>query len=306
LYVQLSVYLFLRVIYLGIWLIPIYDAHAQAGNFPARPLYTSSTTTLGDIRHREGTASVISSGLFTIHDTQNRLTVRAPSSWHPLARELHQRLKRTKLEYGKLFGDLSAVETTLILMPAEEFYVATGTPRWTNAIFFRNRIVIPVEPTSEPDLVNLDRSLRHEFLHAVTYTLTNGTCPGWLDEGLAQWIEGEENPALRPALVRWLSRHEALPLRILRGGFTKLDPDLVPAAYSQSLFTAKILLKKHGFASVRKYLDLLASGNSNEQAFQGAFNQDFRRFERDLGRTLMHWQHHPEENPLLVSMVKAQ
>jgi hypothetical protein len=274
---------------------------AQAGNFPARPLYASSTTTLGDIRPSENQPSV-SSGLFTIHDSQNGFTVKSPSEWHSIARTLHEDLKTTKNDFEKLFGDLSGVKASLILMPAEEFYIATGTPRWTNAIFFRNRIVIPLEHDSKPDMKNLTRSIRHEFLHAVTYTLSDGKCPGWLDEGLAQWMEGRENPALKPALVEWLKSHDAIPLSLLQNGFTKLDSEIVPAAYSQSLFTAKLLLQHYGLSSIRIFLDELNQGHSEKASFKKAFTISLKEFERSLSKSLIA-EYIPEQSQSQIATV---
>lgn len=204
----------------------------------------------------------------------------------PLGRALLGRLKEIHGEYTKLFGTLPNVTSTLKLMPADEFYEATKTPRWTNAIYFRKQIIIPVADKESADNENLVRSLRHEYLHAIVNHLSNGRCPGWVDEGLAQWIEGDENPALRQALTRWLRNNSPVSFSLLQGGFTKLQASMVPAAYAQSLVATQSLISKYGIGRLVSYLKELGNGETKERAFERSFGIEIDRFEGELGHEL--------------------
>jgi hypothetical protein len=173
-------------------------------------------------------------------------------------------------------------------MDEESFYLSTGAPRWTNAMYFKNQILIPMAVEGETDYDNLVRSIKHEYTHAVIHALSDGKCPGWLDEGLAQWAEGDENPALRPALTTWLKRNEVVSLKLLQGGFTKLETRMVAAAYAQSLYAAEYMIEGFGFEKIKTYFEDLRSGSDKADAFQGSFGMSEVSFERRLGSHLKH------------------
>lgn len=214
------------------------------------------------------------------------ITLEAEEPRAPLGRALLARLREIHGEYTKLFGVLPNVTSTLKLMPADQFYEATKTPRWTNAIYYRKQIIIPVGGNESADNENLVRSLRHEYLHAIVNQLSNGRCPGWVDEGLAQWIEGDENPALRQALSRWLKNNSPVSFSLLQGGFTKLQAAMVPAAYAQSLVATQSLISKYGVGRLVSYLKELGSGEDKDRAFERSFGVEVESFERALGGEL--------------------
>ena len=124
------------------------------------------------------------------------------------------------------------------------------------------------------------------MLHA----LSNGRCPGWLDEGLAQWAEGAENPALPRALSSWLKERSPVPLSYLQGGFTKLDPAMVAAAYAQALYSANLLVESFGFQRIRNYLELLHNNKSKSEAFNETFGLSEASFEKTLTLSLNEWK----------------
>ena len=139
------------------------------------------------------------------------------------------------------------------------------------------------------DLDNLRRSIRHEYSHAVLSALSGGLIPGWIDEGLAQWIEGAENPALRKTLKVYLKREEPVPLYLLQGGFTKLTAQMVPAAYAQSLLAVQALIKAYGVGKLGDYLSTLRFNAHQDSAFESAFGLSLDEFEDRLDSTLKKW-----------------
>ena len=222
-------------------------------------------------------------------DGGSSLTFVSPKVWLPLARRLAVNLSSTHRTFTLLFGDIPAFSSFIRLMEEEAFFASTNAPRWTNAMYYRGQIIIPL-PASEPvDETNLSRSLRHEYTHALVHAFSAGRCPGWIDEGLAQWAEGEENPALQPALRKWLKTEPPVPFGLLQGGFTRLQNQMVPAAYAQSLFATNTLINTYGFRALRKYFDELRYGSENPAAFKTAFRQSESGYEKKLGRALLGW-----------------
>ncbi len=256
------------------------------------PLTLTNAENLGDLararfanKTRTGSlASVEYAGLRL--DGGSELTVVSPHAWRQDANSLMSALEETHRRYSALFGPIPKISLTVRLMEEETFYLSTGAPSWTNAMFFKGQIVIPVPKQGRLDQENLVRSIRHEYTHAVVHALTNGECQGWLDEGLAQWAEGEINPLLTQSLSEWLVDNQPVPLKLLQGGFTKLPTPMVPPAYAQSLLSTKYLLERHGVASFSKFFSLLRAGLAKDVAFKKAFGRSEIQFERDLAVVL--------------------
>lgn len=217
------------------------------------------------------------------------ITLITPTKWAEVGGQLVEALKSVHAELSQEFGELVPVNTALRVLPESLFYQTTGAPSWTNALFYRGQVFIPLTEESSEDLPNLIRSARHEYVHSVIHTLSAGRCPGWIDEGLAQSTEGEENPALRPALMRYLKANTALEFSILQGGFTRIENKAVAAAYAQSLVASLALRKTFGFPRIRTYLDLLRKGSDKDDAFREAFGVSERHFEGVMREKLSDW-----------------
>lgn len=219
--------------------------------------------------------------------TGTKVTIIAPEYWSDIAEIFKTKLEEYHTELEDLFGNIPAFSSTVRIMEENDFFVKTRAPRWTNALFFKNEIMIPLN--KEYDFDSIQKALKHEFSHAAINSLTNGRCPGWLDEGLAQWVEGQENPALAKALENWLDEHQAIRLTLLQGGFTKLRTEMVPAAYAQSLFTVNSIISSFGFEGIQEYFKLLRLNYNEPQAFEKSFNISKVDYERYLRALLEKW-----------------
>lgn len=218
----------------------------------------------------------------------SHLTLVSPARWKPLIQRLSGSLAEIHQHYTEIFGPIPPLTTSIRLMDEEDFFKTTGAPRWTNALYYKEEIIIPLR-SGNVDWDNLFRAVKHEYTHAVVHALSAGRCPGWLDEGLAQWAEGAENPALRPALIKRLRTSGPVPLKLLQGGFTKLDSAIVPAAYAQSLYITQILIRSYGFKHINMFLTALRRGQDKQTAFRRAFDVSEAGFERSMGRALAQW-----------------
>ena len=239
--------------------------------------------------HKKARFSTATEKLPVILAGGSSLTLISPSQWRPLAGKLSRYVEDMHLYFRRTFGEIPKLEASIRLMDEESFYQSTGAPRWTNAMYYRGEILIPLSLSEEIDQENLYRSIKHEYTHAVVNALSGTRCPGWLDEGLAQWIEGPANPLLEPALRNWLRKNHPVSLSLLQGGFTRLDTKMVPAAYGQSLFAAKKMISQYGFETLSHYFQLLRSGIDRDDAFHQAFEVKESRFEAQLGSNLKQW-----------------
>lgn len=217
------------------------------------------------------------------------LTLISPEHWSPLGKRLTAALEKAHQRFESLIGPLPPVKTSLRLIDEDTFYLITGAPGWTNALFYRGQIIIPLAESGNFDYENIVRSIRHEYTHAIIHALSGGKCPGWLDEGLAQWAEGSENPALKPALANYLKHEKPIGFDKLQGGFTRLDAKMVAAAYAQSLIAAQALNETFGFAKIRSYLLALKENSNSQAAFKAAFAISQEDFEKRVSGKLVRW-----------------
>lgn len=218
-----------------------------------------------------------------------QVVLHTPDNFQQPAVEFVRSLEGAHASLESMLGELPPFSTVLRVMDEEAFYSATGAPRWTNALYYRQQIIIPMTAANLQDRDGMARSIRHEYAHAAIHALSAGKCPGWLDEGLAQWWEGQENPALRPALARWMQSNEVVPFSLLQGGFTRLEENMVAAAYGQSLIASTSLVRTYGFRSLRKYFDALRRGEDKATAFSRSFGIREETFEARIGHSLRRW-----------------
>lgn len=198
-------------------------------------------------------------------------------------------LNRTADEYSRVFGERPQQRVVLRFLSPEEFRRQTGAPAWTSAMFYRGEISVPIVKARGINFNELHRALRHEYVHSVIAELSDYKCPAWLDEGVAQLLEGQPNPLLGPALRSWISSNSAMPLDWLQNGFTTLDAKIVPAAYAESLFAARTIVNTYGFSAIVKYLAALKSGTPENDAFTLAFSVEKSVFEEALTSQIKSW-----------------
>lgn len=215
-----------------------------------------------------------------------------------LQRVAFEVLNDTFDELNRILGTAPRNQVVLRFLSPGRFRERTGAPHWTNAMYYRGEIILPIsEKNTSRHAVNLKKALRHEYVHALIADVSTSRCPAWLDEGLAQLIEGEPNPTLGPALRRWIEKQPAMPLAWLEDGFLTLQNDLVPAAYAQSLFATRTLVNTHGFPAIRTYLRLLGDGLTDEDAFSRAFGRRKADFEAGLSDQILAWSRSTQPSP---------
>ncbi|MBP9837445.1 MAG: hypothetical protein KBC84_01895 [Proteobacteria bacterium] len=206
-------------------------------------------------------------------------------------------LNQTADEYSNIFQmKLNNVVVLKFLTP-EEFKRTTGAPEWTSAMFYRGEISIPLPQNKVVNFSELERALRHEYTHSVIAQISDYKCPAWLDEGIAQILEGDVNPILAPSLRKWVNNSPLLPLDWLNNGFTTLEEHVVPVAYAESLYITKKLVDQKGYPAIVKYLKLLKEEAPENYAFEHAFGTTKREFMKKMDEQVVAWAKSNEKNP---------
>jgi tetratricopeptide (TPR) repeat protein len=155
--------------------------------------------------------------------------------------------------------------------PTDPVVVVVGggnrAPHWAAATF-DGQVHIPLETAEDP--AQRTPILRHELTHAFLTQAAAGRIPLWLNEGLAQYFQGERIHSLPgSSTAGWL---DSLPSRRT---FMDLDEDQAELAYHYSLAVAQELMELHNTSSLESYLGNLREGLEESDAFRKSFGDDY-------------------------------
>jgi Flp pilus assembly protein TadD len=143
----------------------------------------------------------------------------------------------------------------------------TRAPHWA-AASFDGQVHIPLDAAQDP--AQRTPILRHELTHAFLAQAAIGRVPLWLNEGLAQYFQGERIHSLPgSSTAGWL---DSLPSRRT---FMDLDEDQAELAYHYSLAVAQELMELHNTTALEAYLGHLREGLDESDAFRKSFGDDY-------------------------------
>jgi len=128
----------------------------------------------------------------------------------------------------------------------------------------------------------------HELAHIYITALSRGAAPGWIEEGVARllqtgWKRGSgDTAALSPVenylLERAVSEKRLIPLRKLNTSLIRLaSQEEAVLAMAQAASFTRYLSKKHGSATFRELLMLLAEKKNIREAVNDIWKSPFSR-----------------------------
>ncbi len=174
---------------------------------------------------------------------------------------------------GALFGWQAQRNISVILYNNQQFSDITHLASWAGAAF-DGKIRIPVgNYRDDPGL--LERVLTHEFVHALLFEIGGRRFPGWFNEGLAQYQEGQ--PADNSSYV---------PLTDLSGSFIKLEKEDAQYAYRASLSAVSFLIEDNGWDPVRLFIGRMDKGGEFKEVFWESFNLTVDEFDRKWKKSI--------------------
>ena len=209
--------------------------------------------------------------------------------WQELSLNIARVLRETHDNYLRLFPSLPSLSTTLALIDRDLFHVKTESPAWIHAVYYKGSIFVPLSLNEQINYYRLYRSLKHEYTHSIVAAMSGGSCPGWIDEGLAQWAEGEAEPPSQRLLAGWLLAHRPIPLNRLQRGFLTMAEQDAKIGYAQSRFAVQDLIDTHGIRAFEVFFTALRGGADPDASFVSCFGMDQQRYEKHLHARLNRW-----------------
>ena len=162
----------------------------------------------------------------------------------------------------------------VVLYTQEAFADITRAPSWVGALN-DGRIRVPVQGLSEVT-PELSRVLKHELTHSFVRQKTHGRAPTWIQEGLAQWMEGKRSGEDAGLLTQIHQEGHATSLGALEGSWMGLPSDEAGYAYAAALATIEYIVQVDGMGDIERILDGIGSGSSTEVALRGTLHSDYK------------------------------
>jgi tetratricopeptide (TPR) repeat protein len=182
-----------------------------------------------------------------------------------------------------LEGHFSTIESELnftppdpigvILYTDQAFADITRAPGWVGALN-DGRIRVPVRGLKSltPEL---SRVLKHELTHSFIQQKTHGRAPTWIQEGIAQWIEGKRSGENASALVQIYDEKQAMTLGQLEGSWMNMPADVASYSYAWALANIEYIVQSDGMADIDRILSLVAEGSSTEVAVREVLHDGY-------------------------------
>jgi len=161
----------------------------------------------------------------------------------------------------------------VVLYTQQAFADITRAPGWVGALN-DGRIRVPVQGLTAVN-PELSRVLKHELTHSFVGQKTRGHAPTWIQEGLAQWMEGKRSGDNAEVLAQVYKDGHAPSLAGLEGSWMGLPSDAAGYAYAWALANVEYIVQADGMGDIERILDRIGSGGSTEAALREVLHSDY-------------------------------
>lgn len=149
------------------------------------------------------------------------------------------------------------------------------TREWTGGLAFTSYDTILMGVTRS-NLEWGERATAHELTHLVVHQVTFnclGDLPTWLDEGLAEYIEGDLTSYSQEILDAALADDDLISLQSLSSSFPT-SSKRAALAYAQSHQIVSYLIETYGQEKIAELLQTFKEGSSYDKALQRVYGLD--------------------------------
>lgn len=161
----------------------------------------------------------------------------------------------------------------VVLYTQQAFADITRAPGWVGALN-DGRIRVPVQGLSGVN-PELSRVLKHELTHSFVGQKTRGHAPTWIQEGLAQWMEGKRSGENADDLMQIYKDGHAASLGRLEGSWMGLPSDAAGYAYAWALANVEYIVQTDGMGDIERILDHIGGGMQTEEALREVLHSDY-------------------------------
>ena len=164
-------------------------------------------------------------------------------------------------------------QISVILYTGQAFADITRAPQWVGALN-DGRLRIPVQGLTSvtPELAHV---LKHELTHSFVGQKSHQRAPTWLQEGVAQWMEGRRSTSNAGALIDAAGQGAIPPLGAFEGSWMGLSGNSASFAYAWSLAVVESIIDSGGVSDISRLLERVATAPSTEAAAQETLHDSY-------------------------------
>lgn len=202
-----------------------------------------------------------------------------------LVRAISDYLEEAYNQLSKQFEIYPASPFLVILYPQKVFFDITDAPFWSSGVN-DGKIKLPVRGlTSITE--ELENVLIHELTHSFVDNKTGGNCPRWLQEGLAEHVEGNQiDEEKLKALGAYLKGNPDLTISNLGGSFNSAPAEVAGILYLVSHSFTEYLINQYQFYQMNTLLENLGNGESVSKAIEETYLLPLSDLEQQWRRSL--------------------
>ena len=190
-----------------------------------------------------------------------------------VARDVLFVLDRAYARLAEIYNHRPATKIPVILHSGEDYYEKTGAPRWSGGQYSSHdgNIQIPIRGLSSNLPRDMEDTLVHELSHAFADDMSGGLIPRDLNEGLAQYMEGQRfESVLGPSELRRLANTR------------RVD---VMSFYMLSLVVSQQLVQSRGQGPINDMLRGMRETGSADGGFKKVYGSGYEALKKDILET---------------------
>src|SRR5579864_8379224 len=118
--------------------------------------------------------------------------------------------------------------------------------------------------------------------------ITRARAPTWVQEGVAQWIEGRRSNSSAGALVELAGQGRAPSLQMLEGSWMSLSGGAASFAYAYALAAVESIIESGGVIDISRLLARISTAPSMDAALRDALHSDYSDLDQQTIAYLRH------------------
>lgn len=172
---------------------------------------------------------------------------------------------------GSLMDYYPEQQTPVILYSRKQFKDITHSPDWSGGLY-DGKIRLPIGGI-ETVGKRVKQLLTHEYMHVILRDIAGANIPCWLNEGLAQLSEYEQEDRKMVLFEKARRHNKLLKLAALEGSFKNYSGMHAMLAYEQSYSFVRFLRDEYDWYRLQKLVFALGDGLTISEAIDRAFGE---------------------------------
>ncbi|MCB9357045.1 MAG: hypothetical protein H6508_03825 [Calditrichaeota bacterium] len=194
-----------------------------------------------------------------------------------LVTDLEQRLPDLQRRLGLAFPD----SVRFVITPSADEWgrVTAGSPLWANGIAYPAQgVAVLKSPRFNMNGGGIGETAAHELVHLLLSTGAGAGFPRWFEEGLAQFMAGQQEYLDTQVLARAAASGRLMRFWDIQG-LMGMNPTDARQGYAQSLLAMEDLQGRYGDSGLSNLVHSVRNGRDFDESFLTLFGQTSGQFE---------------------------